>query len=120
MTKLNLPKSIKICGYTFKLETCSDTLKSNEDGVEKESAGLYDYSTMLMKVVVGKLCVQQIRNTILHESLHAIFNTFGYVEENDDEHLIATLTAALESWITENPKIMALYGYEKANKKAAE
>lgn len=47
--------------------------------------------------------------TLLHEILHSVFQQLGFKEENDNEHLICSLSEALMMIVKENPKLFAFF-----------
>ena len=46
--------------------------------------------------------------TLIHETLHSIFEQLGFKEENDNEHLIESLSVSLYQVLEENRELFLL------------
>jgi Zn-dependent peptidase ImmA (M78 family) len=97
MTKL--PKSVKIGGSLI-------SIKKNE--LEDAEFGKYHNHKSLIEVS-NSIDDQQIKLTVFHEILHAIFFERGLrhsISKEQEEILVSALESAIYSFIKDNPKFV--------------
>jgi hypothetical protein len=98
------PKNIKIGPYTYEI-----SFKDKKAKISKllERVGETHFQDLLIWVKPGKHMVE--RETLMHETLHAIFaisgitNRFTYEEE---EEIVASLSPYIMMVILDNPEVL--------------
>jgi len=94
-----LPKTLNICGFKYKIEYTTDTIKT--DIFKRDSIyGQIDYVTRTMRIYIGdkkQLQKTEIINTILHEMIHGITTQNPLLEKmlGKDEELFTSTFALL-------------------------
>ncbi len=94
-----MEKQIKIMNLTYIIE------EINEFGDDK-TLGQILY--MKQKILIrADLTDERKKVTLLHETLHGIFEQLGFKEECDNEHLIDALSTALIQVMSDNKSIFS-------------
>jgi Zn-dependent peptidase ImmA (M78 family) len=89
------PETIRIGPKDYKL-------RDQTEVEDVESRGLVDHHKTEMALKPG-LGSQQANLSLMHEIIHAIFETSGLSKLNDDEQLVDVLAAYLVMLIRDNP-----------------
>jgi len=92
--------TIKVGGNTYTLIQ-HDTNYLNEEGVH----GLCDCTKLEIHIVSGDLPRDVIRNTLIHEILHAIYREYDISDEDDEETTVTRLANGLCQVSLDNPWI---------------
>lgn len=95
------PTQVNILGCTYKIEYVD---KPSEVDVFKRDSlwGQCDYWTRTIRVYETSRPIEDIWNTIIHETLHAICNALKLDDINKDEKMISLLATGLADTFIRN------------------
>ena len=98
------PSKIKVGSSVYSCEIVDEFPRSED----------YDGHYGMTNVVTERILVSanqsegQLKDTVLHEALHAIINRSGWrPSDNDEEKLVATISPWLLLVLQDNPKLVA-------------
>lgn len=92
---MSLPKELRILGLTYRIEEV--------ECVNKISAEKGEINFLTHEIKIDKSMPQDLKEqTLLHEVIHAVFDSLGMYELNDDERTVQSLATALYSTFKEN------------------
>jgi hypothetical protein len=101
------PLKITICGYPFKVEWIAEP---KNDLVESKAVGCLEVTEQTMTVGSQKQGPHQERDTVLHETLHAILRMTGHKEDfkshESEETTIYAMSTALLGVLRGNPHLV--------------
>lgn len=113
--KLIDTNTITISGVDFKYGECSaTTIKSMYTDTEPDGAGDDDDDTLYGFIDVGEQSIYVNNSvgihimcaTVLHEILHGILVTKGFLDVYDDENLVTALSYGLLDVLKTNPALL--------------
>jgi hypothetical protein len=102
-SKKSLPKSVKIGGYTYKIVPRKTRFKWHEDE-EGFLTGAYDPKSLEIHLATDRND-QAIAESLLHETLHSIWNLFNLPEHNEED-MVIKLTGGLLMLLKDNPQLV--------------
>lgn len=94
----NKNQKLKILGKTFEILRADTFYK-------KHAWGEIDYLNQTIEIE-NSLSEDKFKETLLHEILHAILESLGFDELNEDEHLIQCLANSLHQVLKENNNLL--------------
>lgn len=90
-----LPKQVNIGDMVFKI-----SYTDIADTATESFMGMTDFFTNTIKINTQKLCVPNVKMTLLHEILHCIFYSAG--EINHDEKVIEGIAQGIYRFLKHN------------------
>lgn len=100
-----MPLKIKVGYQDVSVHVCSD----KEDGRLDDTEGFY-HSSQAKIFINSKQCPSEQFATLIHESLHAAFYTYGMREiitdKEREEYIVNTLSNAVIQIFRDNPILM--------------
>jgi hypothetical protein len=109
---MKLPETFTVLGQTVAVEAVGDGSPIWADGHEHHAyqvLGSYERSRQSVKVRTEGISEDQVRETVLHEALHAVINMGGfiaYLHGDDDEVFVKAITPQLLDFLRSNPKVV--------------
>lgn len=101
-----LPESVELVGQHFAIEEVD-----KDAGVLRDGDAIGVGRSMLTQqrlLIGGEQGVDQTRDTLLHEILHALVGIVGMFDKaKDEERVVAGLTPLLLDALRRNPKVVA-------------
>ncbi len=110
---MGIPKSLKIGTFQYRVTTDESALRAKDHEMNGPFAGYGDHDQEVIGINAN-ISPRKQAETLLHETLHAVFETVGGLpsrgEEEDDhdyeERLINALSPTLFGVLRENPKLL--------------
>lgn len=102
------PTTVKVGPYTYTVTLSDARIKELE---KENNADLYGFTahSFLEIAVSPDMADLMVRETVLHEVLHAVLYTTGIsnrFSENAEEHLVRALSPALFQMLRDNPQLV--------------
>lgn len=94
--------SINILGITYRVKYFSDLIK------RENLYGEIDYVKQIIRIDETMKDDRKVR-TLMHEILHGIMESLGYIDINSDEEKIQNISNALYLVLENNPKLFSLF-----------
>lgn len=91
------PKTVEILGQNFGIVLSSE--------MSEEELGRCDYSNQLIYISKSQAS-DSMRDTLLHEIIHAIHCLMGLGDNNTEEEFTARTTTGLRSVMLQNPEVV--------------
>lgn len=105
---MRIPRQIKIGGSIYKIVRV-DNIDDGNSWAE--------YDAEAHKIKISKALVRskgnEVRKILLHEILHALLDVIGKLEISSDESLMDSLSFALDSVLSDNPKLIEMYSQKE-------
>lgn len=112
---MNRPTQVRIGPFTWSIEYSDEALAAMDDIDGKQRLGVTCERPLRIVVGVAGRPEQAIRETVVHELLHAVNLTFAVrvPEYGDDkeEEMVATLATPLLGLLQDNPGLVAWLGH---------
>lgn len=105
---MNLPKKIKVGPFDYAVDDDLPALRKEMVALKAELLGWSDEITLRISINPEQ-APGMLRDTLLHEVLHQVFNMTGQADEwgkEGAEEAILRLTPALLAVLRENPKVV--------------
>lgn len=98
---MNIPKSIKIGPYDYKI------VIEDEDWLQMNDCygSCYDLKKTITVVLLDNPCVI---DTLLHEIMHACYTVMGIREKEGEEATVSKLATAMTMVFRDNPELVEL------------
>lgn len=99
---MKIPDTVKIAGYTYKVERPKDPFASGESVCD----GTHYFAECLIKV--SQFGCEDYQNTVFwHEVIHGVLNAYcsDVISSEDEEKITERLAKGLYSFIVDNPEI---------------
>jgi hypothetical protein len=114
---MSTPTSVRVGPYTYVVKVDADRIKELEKESESDLYGITTHG--ILEIVLQPAVADMVmRETLLHEVLHAILFNTGLSDRMTDkaeEHLVRALSPALFALLRDNPNLVQYLtgGYEQ-------
>lgn len=97
---MKLPETLLIGHQVYRVEP-----KTTEWMMDSSRYGHCDYITSTIAIVTQGLGNAHIINTLIHETLHALFREYNLPQEHE-EHIVTCLANGLTQMFRDNPELL--------------
>ncbi len=98
MGEVKLPRSVRVGHRTYKIAAWphKEANPANKYGECSSQEGIIRVDTYYS--------IEQVRDTLLHEIMHAIYREWGLQDEDKEERTVATMATALTQVMADSPE----------------
>ena len=97
----SLPESIRVGAFDIALKAVDAT-----DASVMEAHGYFDAGPSIIGIRTNHPSPPRVADTLLHETLHAIWWTAGLKDSDDEERVVSALGVGLTQVLRDNPWLL--------------
>lgn len=110
----SLPSHIRLLSQTITVEAQQEVVGNDHEGHEAQTYGVFYENDNRMVIATGDVGQDRLRETVLHELLHAMFSLTNLDEtltrsggSGLDEHVVTVLAPVMLDFVRANPVVVA-------------